>query len=261
MANDVTRYSTEVFFKGALPLMKYIAADDASLRAKFKGVNAVYQVSAMDGNEKKAIHFIVTNGTWEAIQGVYDGKIDGGLAFSSCEKFVAFMKGDMTKLPKFIIGNPGKFVKFMLVLLKMSSLLTAKEAPADNDTCVLICKCYFYLLTVGISSLNKMGEPLMANWIAKSPDRVYQMEVATNPEITAHLRFAHGKSKACKGACTRCEPFFTMRFATPQDALAILLGTGDMFNMTASGQLQLVGGPEFGVQLSELLFKIAEYAQ
>ncbi len=261
MANDAVKYSTEVFLKGALPLMKYIVADDPSLNAKFKGVNAVYQVSGKDGNEKKAVHFIVTDGVWEVVQGCYDGKIDGELAFSNCEKLVAFMKGDMTKLPAFKIGNLGKFIKFMLVLLKMSSLLTAKEAPKDEATQVLTVKCYFYLLSVGISVLNKMGEPMISKWVAQSPDRVYQLEVVGHPEITAHMRFNKGNSKAAKGACTRCNPFFTMRFASPVDALAILLGTGDMFSMTASGQLKLIGGPEFGVQLGDLLFKIADYAQ
>ncbi len=262
MANDATKYSAVVFFKAALPLMKYIAADVPSLAKEFEGVDAVYQVSAMDGSEKNAIHFIVKNGEWTVVHGCYDGKLDGELAFSSLEKFVAFMKGNMAKLPKFKIGNTGKFIKFMKVLLKMSSLLNMAEPPKDDEeTSLLLVKLYYYLLSTGISALNKAGEPTISKWIASSPDRVYQWEVVGHPELTAHLRINHGKSKACKGAYERANPFFIMRYDNATSALMILLDTGDMFDMTAGGQLMLVGGPEFGVQLGDAMMLVGGYAK
>lgn len=262
MATDAIRYSSIVFFKAALPLMKYIAADVPALKKAFEGVDAVYQVSAMDGDEKQAVHFLVKNGDWTVVHGVYDGNLDGELAFSSLEKFVAFMKGDMMKLPAFKIGNMGKFVKFMRVLLKMSSLLNMTEPPEnDEETSLLLVKLYYYLLSTGISALNKAGEPQIAKWIAASPDRVYQWEVIDHPEVTAHLRIDHGKSKACKGAYERANPFFIMRYDNPTSALMILLDTGDMFDMTAGGQLMLVGGPEFGVQLGDAMMIVGGYAK
>ena len=72
---------------------------------------------------------------------------DAELEFASMEKMNAFMKGDMTKLPKMHIKSFSKFVKFMMVLLKMSSLLGIAEPPEnDEETSVLLCKLYFYLL-------------------------------------------------------------------------------------------------------------------
>ncbi len=262
MANDATKYSAIVFFKAALPLMKHIATDDPSLAAKFKGVNAVYQISAMDGDTKEGIHFIIKDGEWTTVQGVYDGKIDAGLHFSSLEKFTAFMKGDMLKLPKFIIGNLGLFVKFMSVLLKMSNLLNTAEPPKDNEElCLFITKLYYLLLSYGISALNKAGEPKISKWIASSPDRVYQWEVEDHPELTAHIRIDHGKSQAVQGACTRCNPFFTMKYDCGYSALQILLDTGDMFDLTANGNLMLIGGPEFGVQLGDAMMTVGGYAK
>lgn len=264
MATDEIRYSAIVFFKAALPLMKYIAADVPSLAKDFKGVNAVYQISAKkEDGTKEATHFIVTDGVWDVKFGCYEGgKIDGELAFSSYDKFVAFMKGNMAKLPAFKIGDMGKFIKMMKVLLKMSSLLNTAEPPEnDEETSLLLVKLYYYLLSTGISALNKAGEPKISNWIASSPDRVYQWEVIGHPELTAHIRIDHGKSKACKGAYERSNPFFIMRYDNATNALKILLDTGDMFDMTAAGELMLVGGPEFGVQLGDAMMTVGGYAK
>ena len=172
----------------------------------------------------------------------------------------AFMKSDFTKLPAIKIGNPAKFALFMAVLLKMSSILTATEIPEDEATQLLTIKCFFYLLTTGISALNKMGDEKVSAWAKKSPDRCYQMAVAGYPELTAYLRVNEGKSMAGKGEYPRSDPFFTMLFDCPVSALMILMGKGDMFKMTANRQLVMKGGPEFGMQLSEYMFYIQDLA-
>ena len=132
MASDTTRYTNKVFMTGALPLLKTIANDVPELKKKFEGVNAVYQVSAMaNAQDKEAIHFIIEDGEWTVKLGEYLGqqKIDAELQFSSMEKMNAFFKGNMSALPKMKIKSFGKFIKFMMVLLKMSSLLGIKEQP------------------------------------------------------------------------------------------------------------------------------------
>ena len=266
MPTDEVRYANKVFMSGALPLMKIIATDDPTLNKLFTlpKINAVYQVSAkVDGKNKEAVHFVVTDGEWEVYQGLYTGKkgIDGELAFSSMEKMNAFMTGDMSKLPMFKIKNLPKFGLFMAVLLKMSSLLTATDVPEDEDTQVLLTKLYFALLSTGISALNKMGHPTISKWVKESPDRCYQWEVIGYPEIAAHLRIDHGNSKAGKGLYERSDPFFTMAFDCPKSALLILMEIGDMFEMTANRQLIMKGGPEFGVQLGDHMATVGALAK
>ena len=188
MASDTTRYTNKVFMTGALPLLKTIANDVPELKKKFEGVNAVYQVSAMaNAQDKEAIHFIIEDGEWTVKLGEYLGqqKIDAELQFASMEKMNAFFKGNMSALPKMKIKSFGKFIKFMMVLLKMSSLLGIKEPPEDEQLCLLLTKLYFYLLSSGISQLNKMGHPAIRDWTSKSPDRVYQWAVEGHPECTA----------------------------------------------------------------------------
>ncbi len=265
MPSDETRFANKVFMAGALPLLKTIATDVPELAKKFEGVDAVYQVSALvEGQPKEAVHFIVENGAWSVKLGEYQGdkKIDGELEFSSMERMNAFMKGDMLKLPKMKIKSLPKFIKFMMVLLKMSSLLNIPEPPENDEfTSVLLCKLYFYLLSSGISQLNKLGHPEIHEWALKSPDRCYQWEVAGHPECTAYIRVKAGKSRAGRGEYKRAKPFFNMKFDCPTSALKILLGTGDMFQMTADQQLIMEGGPEFGVQIGDYMMTVGALAK
>lgn len=160
MASDVTRYTNKVFMAGALPLMKTIATDVPELAKKFEGVNAVYQVSAkVNAQDKEAVHFIVENGEWSCKLGEYFGqqKIDAELEFSSMEKMNAFMKGDMTKLPKMKIKSFGKFMKFMAVLLKMSSLLGISELRRMKSS--LFCFASFISICFQAESASSI------NWV------------------------------------------------------------------------------------------------
>lgn len=265
MASDETRYTNKVFMAAALPLLKTIATDVPELKKKFEGVNAIYQVSAMkNAEEKEATHFIVENGEWTVKLGEYLGqsKIDAELEFSSMEKMNEFFKGKMTALPRMKIKSFGKFIKFMMVLLKMSSLLGIAEPPEnDEELSLLLCKLYFYLLSSGISQLNKLGHPAVHDWALKSPDRCYQWAVEGHPECTAYMRVKAGKSRAGRGEYKRAKPFFCMKFDCATSALKILLGTGDMFQMTANKQLIMEGAPEFGVQIGDFMMLVGDLAK
>ena len=173
-----------------------------------------------------------------------------------------FMKGKMTSLPKMKIKSMGKFLKFMAVLLKMSSLLSISTPPEDDEELsLLLCKLYFYLLSSGISQLNKMGHPQVHDWSLKSPDRCYQWAVEGHPECTAYMRVKAGKSRAGRGEYKRAKPFFCMKFDCATSALKILLGTGDMFQMTANKQLIMEGAPEFGVQIGDYMMLVGSLAK
>lgn len=264
MASYETIYTNMIFMNAALPLLKTIAADDSAVHAKFEGVNAIFQVSAMANvEEKRATHFIIEDGEWTVKLGEYlgDSKIDGELQFSSLEKMNAFFKGQMTALPKFKIKNLGKFLKFMTALLRMSALLGMTSAPDDEPTKKLLVKLYFYLLSSGISQLNKAGHPDIHDWASKSPDRVYAWAVEGLPELSAYLRVKAGKSRAGRGEYKRAKPFFCLKFDNTADALDILMGNADMLDYTKKGKLIMEGAPEFGGQIGGYMLQIAAYAK
>ena len=177
----------------------------------------------------------------------------------------AFFKGSIgpKTLPKMhgVVKNPGTFLSFMMVLLKMSSLLTAKEAPEDEETQKLMVKCFFYLLTSGISTLNKNGHEEVKAWTTPSPDRVYAMAVEGHPEVSAFIRIKAGKSRAGRGEYKRAMPFFTLRFDSFKSALGTLLGTDDMLDATKNGRIVMDGGPEFGAQFGGFLLTVGGYVQ
>ena len=141
MASRDEIFTNKLFLNAVLPLIKVIASDVPSLAKKFEHAHGVMQVSALDPDSpdgKVATHFVVNCGEWL----VHNDKVDTAphieLEFKSIEAMNAFFKGKMSlaTLPKMkgIAKHPGLFASFMAVLLKMSSLLTAKGIPESEDT-------------------------------------------------------------------------------------------------------------------------------
>lgn len=261
-------YSNKIFFNAALPLVKVIANDVESLKKQFSNVHAVIQVSALDPDSeggKIGMHYIVNSGELEVHLNKVDPNPHVELEFKSIEAMNAFFKGKIgpATLPKMkgAVKYFGAFKAFLMTLLKMSSLLSATEPPKDEETKQLMVKCFFYLLSSGISQLNKMGHPEIHEWTGKSPDRVYAFAVNDHPEVAAYLRIKEGNSKAGRGEYKRAMPFFTLRFRTFDNALGILLGTDDMLEAVKKGDLIMDGAPEFGGQIGNFMLLVGALAK
>lgn len=259
-------YSNKIFLNAALPLVKVIANDVPSLKKKFEHAHAVIQVSCLDPEVeggKRGMHFVVNSGEWLVHTCLTkDPHIE--LEFKSVENLNDFFKGKITPagIPKIRgIKYAGTLVSFVMVLLKMANLLGATEAPKDEETKELLVKCYFYLLSSGISQLNKMGHPGIKDWTTKSPDRVYAFAVDNYPQVSAFIRIKAGKSRAGRGEYKRAMPFFTLRFNNLDSALGILMSTDDMLEATKAGRLIMDGGPEFGAQIGGFMLEIGDLAK
>lgn len=259
-------YSNKIFLNAALPLVKVIANDVPSLKKKFENAHAVIQVSCLDPDAeggKVGMHFVVNSGEWLVHTCLTeDPHIE--LQFKSVEALNEFFKGKITPagIPKIKgIKKGGTLVSFVMVLLKMAGLLGATEPPKDEETKELLVKCYFYLLSSGISQLNKMGHPGIKEWTSKSPDRVYAWAVDGYPQISAYLRIKAGKSRAGRGEYKRAMPFFTLRFDSLDSALGILMSIDDMLEATRAGRLIMDGAPEFGAQIGAFMLEIGDLAK
>jgi hypothetical protein len=260
--------TNKIFLGAALPLIKVIATDVPSLAKKFEHTHCIYQVSALDPEApcgKYATHFTVNNGEWKVCADKVATNAHIELEFRSVDAMNAFFKGKIAPatLPKMkgVVKKPVEFASFMAVLLKMSSLLNAKAAPEDEESQQLMVKCFFYLLSSGISQLNKNGHEGVHDWAKKSPDRVYAWAVDGHPEVSAFLRVKAGKTRAGRGTYKRAMPFFTMRFDSLTSALGILLSTDDMLDSTRKGKLIMEGAPEFGAQIGDFMMQVGAYAQ
>ena len=259
-------YSNKIFLNAALPLVKVIANDDPKLKKKFEKAHAVIQVSCLDPEVeggKRGMHFVVNSGEWLVHTCLTeDPHIE--LQFKSVENLNDFFKGKITPagIPKIKgLKKADVLISFVMVLLKMANLLGATEAPKDEATKELLVKCYFYLLSSGISQLNKLGHPEIKDWTTKTPDRVYAFAVDGYPQVAAYLRIKAGKSRAGRGEYKRAMPFFTLRFNNLDSALGILMSTDDMLEATKAGRLIMDGGPEFGAQLGGFMLEIGALAK
>ena len=259
-------YSNKIFLNAALPLVKVIANDVPSLKKKFENAHAVIQVSCLDPDAeggKVGMHFVVNSGEWLVHTCLTeDPHIE--LEFKSVEALNDFFKGNISLggIPKIKgLKYAGTLVSFVMVLLKMADLLGATEPPKDEETKELLVKCYFYLLSSGISQLNKMGHPEIKDWTTKSPDRVYAFAVDGYPQVAAYLRIKAGKSRAGRGEYKRAMPFFTLRFNNLDSALGILMSIDDMLEATKAGRLVMDGGPEFGAQIGGFMLEIGALAK
>ncbi len=266
MLSQEAIFTNKIFLNAALPLVKTIATDVPSLAKLFEKAHAVIQVSALCDEVpegKVGMHFVVNSGEWLVHTCLTkDPHIE--LQFKSVEALNSFFKGNISlgAIPKIHgIKKAGTLVAFVRVLLKMSSLLTAKEAPEDEKEQQLMVKCFFYLLSSGISQLNKAGHEEIHDWASKSPDRVYAWAVNDHPEVSAYIRVKAGKTRAGRGEYKRAMPFFTLRFDSFKSALGILLGTDDMLESVRAGKLIMDGAPEFGGQLGTYMLTVAAYAQ
>ncbi len=264
-------YTNKIFLCGALPLLKTIVADVPSLNSKFKKVHCVYQVSCLDPEApdgKWATHFVVNGDEWLVHANKVAHRVGKQkyveLEFKSVDAMNAFFKGKIgpATLPKMKgVNFIYEFGVFMMALLKMADLLGLTAPPEDEETKRLLVKCYFYLLSVGISTLNKLGHEKIHDWTSKSPDRVYAWKVDGEDSVSAYIRIKAGKSKAGKGEYKRAMPFFTMRFNNLDSALGILMSTDDMLESVKSGKLIMEGAPEFGAQIGEYMILVGDLAR
>ncbi len=268
MADNIQFLTNKIFLNAALPLLKVIVADVPELRKKFKNIHCIYQVSALDKDApggKYATHFQVNGDEWLVHADKVDRRPFVELEFKSMEAMNSFFRGKMSPatLPRMkgALSHPKEFAAFLMALLKMSSLLGAATPPEDTETKRLLVKCYFYLLSSGISLLNKHGEPSVRDWAMKSPDRVYSWAVNGEPECSAYLRVKAGKSKSGRGVYKRALSFFTMRFDNLDSALGILMSIDDMLESTKQGHLIMDGAPEFGAQIGEFMLMVGALAK
>ncbi|WP_459129298.1 hypothetical protein [Guggenheimella bovis] len=253
-------YAANIFLNSVLPVLKEII-NRTDLKKKFVGKSGVVQISTKHLAKTLAMHFIFKEGDIEVALGTHK-KPDIELAFKNLKHFNGFFRGTSKKLPRIKgIFKIGLLVPFFQSLLKMASLLGAKEAPADQETKELLTRCLFYLLSSGISQLNKLEHPDVKNWSMKSPDRVYAFAVDGYEDLGAYLRVKAGKTKSSRGYYKRSQPFFTMRFADVDSALQILLQTGDLLDLTAKKKLIMEGAPEFGAMIGDFMMLVGGLIQ
>ncbi len=258
--DERSRYTAKLFIHAVLPLFR-VVAEDTELKNKWKKYNGIVQFEVATKEGLWGIHFFIKNGKFEPHIGTIEANEAKVILHFNCIKhFNEFFRSETKKLPK-IKGftNLGMLILTMKTLLKMSSLLAITEPPKEQEGKAIVTKMMFYLLTAGISKLNKLGHPSIKKWTLASPNRVYALTVDDWPDVAAYLHIKAGKSRSARGRYKRSKPFFTMRFADLDSALSILLETGDLLALTAEKKLIMEGAPEFGAKFGDFMMLVGDY--
>lgn len=254
MADDRTLLTTKIILNAILPVMKVVVADDPKTGKRFSNVTARVQFAAGKGRDRQGAALVFTDGVLAIEQGI-SGAADITFSFSTLQKFNDFLCGKPV-IPK-ISGLLHLSLLYKIIMLLLAMKLMMPDArPTDAAKKRLKVKMIIYMITTALSQYNKGGNPEMAAWTAKQPDRVYQMSVAGEEDIAGYIRIKAGKSKAGRGLYTKRRPFVHIRFSSVESALPVLLNDIEFVGAVAQNLVTVEGSPEYGSQLNDFMQRI-----
>jgi len=148
-------------------------------------------------------------------------------------------------------------IKIFGLLLYLKVLMPTAR-PKDPFKRRMKVKLTLYMITTALSQYNKGGDPEMAKWTGKQPERIYQMSVDGEEDIAAYLRVKAGKSKAGRGIYKKRHPFVHMRFGGIDGAMPVILNDVDMVAAVKNGYLIVEGSPEYGRDVGDFMMRVQE---
>jgi hypothetical protein len=256
-----------LFLRAALPVAKVILEDDPGMKKRFEGVRGRIQFVAKGAPDPLGAYLVFGEPAAapdEAAAGSPSTAFRVEQGF--CERpDVTFTFGSVQKLNDFFAGKtvlPGiKGLRRLALVAKVVRLLLALKLmlpnaqPKDPVKRRLKLKMTIYMITTALSQYNNGGDPEMASWTSKQPERVYQMLV--EPEgIAAYLRVRGGLTKAGRGEYARRRPFVLMRFHGVDGALAIMNKEVGFIDGVAKGFVRIEGSPEYAANLNDFMMRV-----
>jgi hypothetical protein len=256
--SDNDLITAKLFFNAAFPVMQVVLDDDPAMNAKFRDVRAVVQIGAKEpGTEGGllACHLVFDNGKITINQGPAE-KPDITLSFGSVAKMNTMFRGGAA-LPSIKgLSKTGLLLKVFSLLMSLM-LMMPKSRPKDPAKQRLKVKMSLYMITRALSTYNKLGDPDMAEWCRRQPDRIYQFIVdkpgQAEPDIACYLRVKAGRSKSGHGLYTRRSPFVLFHFFSVSGALKVLLKDVGFVEGVEQGCVEIVGSPEYAMHLNDFM--------
>ena len=259
MATEKELLTARIFLRAALPVIKVMLQDDPKAGAKFQGVNAIIQFVAKDAAGPIGAYLKFTDGAFEVVHEIAENP-DITFSFPSVARMNAMFAGkpalpSLGPLLSALASKPGLLIKVFGVLLGLK-ILMPNAKPKTPEQAQLKVKMTLYMVSTALSQLNKAGEPDMAKWTSKQPERIYQWSVEGAP-IACYLRVKAGKTQAGRGVYTRRKPFVHMKFSSVDNALPVLANEVDTVEAIAKGLVVSDGSPEYGGKLGDFMQRIA----
>ena len=244
----------QLFFNAAFPVMQVVLEDDPKMREKFKNVTAKVQISVDNGGELVACYLDFNSGKIDVVQGPAE-KPDITLHFKTVEKMNAMFRGG-SNLPGIKGGfrHPGLLLKTLSLLMALK-LMMPNARPDEEGKKKLKIKMSLYMVTKAISYCNKNNALGIHRWCVSQPDRIYQFTVEPYPEtdVACYLRVKAGNSKSGHGVYTRRSPFVHFHFLSVDGALKVLLKDVEFVEGVETGCVEIIGSPEYAMQLNDFM--------
>lgn len=254
MATENEKMAARIFLRAVLPVMKVLLNEDARLRNRFAGIHAIVQFAAEDPEGPVGAYLVFDNDGFRVEQGIAD-KADISFRFGSIAAMNAMFAGKPA-LPRIRGWHRVTLLIKVLSLLMALKILMPDQRPKDAEKKRMKVKMTFYMITTALSQYNKGGDPEMAQWTAKQPERLYQITV--NDDIAAYLRVKAGKSKAGRGTYTRRRPFVHMRFDGVDGAMPVVMNDVDMVTAVRNGYLSVEGPPEYASDIGVFMMRVQD---
>ncbi|MCL2127287.1 MAG: hypothetical protein FWH38_03440 [Treponema sp.] len=245
--------TAKLFFNAAFPVMQVVLDDDPAMNAKFREVRATVQICAKEGGELLACHLVFDRGKITINQGPAETP-DIVLSFNSVAKMNTMFRGGAA-LPSIKgFSKPGLLIKVFSLLMSLMIMMPSSR-PKDPVKQKLKVKMSLYMITRALSTYNKLGNPEMAEWCRRQPDRIYQFIVGDKaaPEIACYLRVKAGKSKSGHGVYTRRSPFVLFHFPSVEGALKVLLKDVGFVEGVEKGCVEVLGSPEYAMGINDFM--------
>ena len=253
--NEKDEITAKLFFNAAFPVMQVVLDDDPAMNAKFRTVAATVQICAREGGNLLACHLVFDHGKLTVVQGPASSP-DITLSFNSVAKMNTMFRGGAA-LPSIKgFSKPGLLIKIFSLLMSLM-IMMPKSRPKDPVKQKLKVKMSLYMITRALSTYNKLGNPEMAEWCRRQPDRIYQFivdsEQSAEPAIACYLRVKAGKSKSGHGVYTRRSPFVLFHFSGVGGALKVLLKDVAFVEGVEKGCVEVIGSPEYAMNLNDFM--------
>jgi hypothetical protein len=267
---DIT--TAKLFFNAAFPVMQVVLEDDPAMKAKFSALKAVVEIGAKNDGDYLACHLVFDTGTVTVAQGPAASP-DITLTFPTVAKMNTMFRGGASLPAIKGFGKLGTLIKVFSLLMSLM-IMMPKSRPTDPAKQKLKVKMSLYMITRALSTYNKLGDPDMAEWCRRQPDRIYQFIVdkapgaaapgaasraepsvasAAEPEIACYLRVKAGKSKSGHGLYTRRTPFVLFHFSSVAGAMKVLLKDVGFVEGVEQGYVEIVGSPEYAMNLNDYM--------
>jgi len=254
MATERDLLAARIFFRAVFPVIRVLLEDDPSMKKKFADVDATVQFAAKNGDEMLGAYLVFDSGDFSVGQGIAE-EADITFSFSSVEKMNSMLSGGAV-LPKIKgITKFGLLVKVLSLLMGLKIMMPDAN-PKKYEKRRIKVKMSFYMVSTALSQYNKGGDPEMVKWTEKQPDRIYQITVEGEDDISVYLRIKAGKTKAGRGVYTRRRPFVHMKFSSVDGAMAVLMKECEFVPAVEKGYVSIDGSPEYAANLNDFMQRI-----